>query len=902
LTFPAGTSFGRYQIAALLGVGGMGEVYRATDTGLKRDVAIKTLPQALMADADRTARLQREAELLATLNHPNIAHVYGLEHGAGALAIVMELVDGPTLAERIAAGPVPPAEALSIARQVLDALEAAHARGIVHRDLKPENVKVNADGVVKVLDFGIAKALESPHTLVATDRRVTHTGMVVGSPGYMSPEQAAGRAVDERVDIWAFGCLLYELLTGNPAFATDDRSYATLDLAALPRQVPAAARDVIELCLRRDPKRRFADVRDVRLALDGELTTRSNADTPTLASARRSPAVWLVTGLALGAAAVGLLFLTRTPSTEQRLVTRFSTPIEIALPEVSIADDGARIAYWGGNPQQIYVRDLAALEPRPVLGTEDSTTPPPPPPCFSPDGNWLAFSADGYSRIKKVPIGGGTALPLADGLDTADFCDWGEDGFVYFGTRGGIERVGALGGSAELVVSPAGERGEVSYELPLLLPRGEKMLVTVPVSGGLRVAVVDLATRTAQTVLENAGFATYAATGGNEMHGHLLYGRNGVLMATPFDLETLAVGAPTPVADGIAETGPFTYAAVSRAGTLAYVAGDSRGAGDSTLVLVDRAGAAQPIADAPGFYGEVRLSPDGRRAALAIVDPQTFNSDLWVYELADGRFARLTFDEPGASGVRANIGATWTPDGARILYFNQDRTTMLSSGRAELRSVPSDGSALPVTLVPSQQWRTRRVLETESISPDGRTLLGTARDTEAASADIWMLPLASAMEPPVSAAPRDFLATSFDERDPAFSPDGRYVAYSSNESGHYEIYVVAFPGPGGKSQVSRAGGRLPRWNPNGGELYYFDEGEIMAVDVDTVGPFRAGNPRSLFATRALATTLGRYYDVARDGPRFLLLEARGVLQPMQLRVAVNWFEELRQLAPPPLSR
>ena len=893
MALSTGTRFGPYEVTALLGVGGMGEVFLATDTNLKRDVAIKALPATFAADADRVARLQREAELLAALNHPNIAQIYGLERSGGTVALVMELVDGPTLAERIAQAPLPLDEGLPIALQIASALEAAHARGIVHRDLKPANVKLAADGSVKVLDFGIAKML-GPMTgglTTVPGASVTQSGMVLGSPGYMSPEQAAGRPVDERADIWAFGCVLYEMLTGQRPIGGGDA-----DLGALPQTLPLPVRQALALCLQREPKRRLADIRDVRLVLDGAFA----ADAPAEAPSRRRQVSVALAGLVLGGVAVGLVSLALRPDAEPQPVTRFSTPISVALPEISIADDGAQIAFWSGSPQQIYVRALDEIEARPVAGTADATAPPPPPPCFSPDGQWLAFSADGLTRLKKVPITGGTALAMAEGLETADFCDWGEDGHIYFGTDRGIERVADVGGQPEVVVAPSGERSELNYELPSLLPGSSQLLFTLVASGNIQVALADLATRDVEILLEDAGFATFAATGADGTRGHLLFGRNGALIAAPFDPSRRRLGALSPVADGIAETGPFTFAVVSRNGTLAYVAGNSTGSGDATLTWVDRQGIEQSLPEVPAWYGEVSLSPDGRHAALTIIDPATFNTDLYLYEIEANRLARLTFDEPGVTGVRANIGATWTPDGQRIIYFRQDQVTMIGSGLSELRSVPIDGSAPPTTLVPAAAWPTRR-LESSSISPDGRVLLGTARNSNVAAGDIWMLSPTGELGAPSSseAAPSDFVQTSFNERYAAFSPDGRFVAYTSDESGRDEIYVVPFGGSGGKAQVSRNGGTLPRWNPRGGELFFLATNALMAVDVATEGAFRAGTPHVLFTTPPLLKSLGRYYDVAPDGSRFLMIKvARAAQQSMDLRVVLNWFEEVKRLAPP----
>jgi len=519
MPFAPGTRFGSYEVVALIGVGGMGEVYRAVDTNLKRSVAIKVLPPLFAADAEWLVRFQREAETLAALNHQNIAHVYGLERIDGTAGLVMELVDGPTLADRIVQGKVPLAEALSIAAQIADALEVAHERGIVHRDLKPANVKVRADGAVKVLDFGIAKSLltapgasGSHPTKVANTPTMTQLGMILGTAAYMSPEQARGKPVDRRTDVWAFGCVLYEMLVGKAAFEGEDAA-ATIgrvlerevDMSALPPGVPAAVRQTLAACLQKDAKKRVRDLGDVKLALEGAFETRETAAAPR-AGAR--PA-WRRVGVpaaafAAGAAAFALAAWRVAPPPEPPTVTRLSMPVASGsvVPQVSIARDGKRIAFWPGDSPAIRVRELDAFEWRTVAGAVPAEGNNGNAGCFSPDGAWLAFATG--NALRRIALAGGAPLTVARDLAGADWCDWGDDGNLYFGSSAGIMRVPASGGAAEVVAAPSAEGGE-SYGLPQLLPGGKQLLFNVFRTADVqtaRVDVLNLATRERKTLLE----------------------------------------------------------------------------------------------------------------------------------------------------------------------------------------------------------------------------------------------------------------------------------------------------------------------------------------------------------------------------------------------------------------
>jgi serine/threonine-protein kinase len=901
MPFSPGTRFGPYEIAALIGVGGMGEVYRAGDAALKRDVAIKVLPEFLAGDAERLARFQREAEMLAALNHQNIAHVYGLERSGTTTGLVMELVDGPTLADRIAQGRIALAEALPIAMQIADALEAAHERGIVHRDLKPANIKLRADSTVKVLDFGNAKALQpafaasGSQTRVANTPSVTQIGTILGTAAYMSPEQARGKPVDKRTDVWAFGCVLYEMLTGKPAFDGEDATTTIgrvlereVDMRALPVDVPAGVRKTLTACLQKDAKKRVRDIGDVKLALDGAFETRVQ---PAGAQPAWRRALALAAAFALGAAALGLVAWRLWPAPEPRTVTRLSMPTTVSGPAMTaISPDGRRVGYRDSNSQTIQVRDLDQFEARAIPVSSDSNDAPP---CFSPDGQWIAYSNGNTGQLlKKAPISGGAALTVAQNLVGAASCHWGEDGYIYFGTTPGIMRAPEAGGPAERVVAPSAERGEALVYRPQLLPGGAQLLYSVVGERGVesvRVDVLNLVTQERKTVLDGVGVATFVPATRRASRGYLVYGLNGALFAAPFDARSLEAGAARPVVSDILGSGPASSASVSASGTLAYLSGPNLTdfQEDATLIAVDRDGTQQALPGPPDIYGEVAFSPDGRRAAIARVDVSGNTADVWIYELDGDRFNRITFEG-------ANFGVIWTPDGKRLIYLHADSVAAVGGTRMELRSVPTDGSGAASTLVGSANWM-RGGFYATSVSPDGKALLLAAEG----ATDVLALTLDEGSPPAVStAAPRPFVATAYRESWATFSPNGRFVAYTSNESGRDEVYVVPYPGPGGKSQVSLGGGTMPRWNRNGKELFYLSAGKLMNVEVDTSATFRVLTPRALFDTPPLVQNRGLSYDVSPDGTRFLMLKSgASAEQQTELRVVINWIDELERVAP-----
>jgi serine/threonine protein kinase/Tol biopolymer transport system component len=883
MPLPSGTALGSYEIQSLIGQGGMGEVYRARDTRLKRVVAIKVLPPAFAADPQRMARFQREAEVLASLNHPGIAAIYGLEERA----LVMELVDGPTLA-----GPLPIETALNYARQIAEALEYAHERGVMHRDLKPANIKVTPEGpsgsMVKLLDFGLAKAIEDPvpsgdpSESPTLTLGATRAGVILGTASYMSPEQAHGKAADRRADIFSFGAVLYEMLSGKRAFTGEsvgDTLASVLkldpDWKNLPAETPESIRRLLRRCMAKDRKQRLQAIGEARIILE-------NPGSEAEASPRLKPAPpwsWIATtAIAAVVAAVALWGWLKPAPPEPRPLTRFSVQSQVkGIPLPTLSRDGSRIAQSGGPQSGISLRAMDEFEAKLIPGTEGGL-----PPCFSPDGQWIAFAGAGQTQLKKVPVAGGAALTLADGLTGVNYCDWGRDDNVYFAVRGGIMRVPSSGGKPETLATPDVKKNETSYSSPQLLPDGKQLLLgIVPTRGPnfTQVVTLNLQTKEKKILLENAGIARYAPSGPNPSIGHIVYGHNGSLFAVAFDVNRLQVGSPSPVLDGVGGIGPLAFFGLSDSGTLAYFAGAASGLPQETLVWVDRQGAEQPIPVPARTYRSVKLSPDGGRIVVSITDSQTLTSDIWIYDLARGSLERRTF-----GGINQN--PVWTPDGKRLIYGSAN-----TPGGPGVSIVPADGSGAPSSILASADAG----YAPTSISPDGKTLMGTR--TGGGGTAVWVLPLAEGST--AEAKPTIFLESKFSEQNAQFSPDGHWVAYQSNESGGDQVYVVPYPGPGGKSQVSLDGGASPHWNRNGRELFFRNGNKMMAVDVQTSPNFHAGTPKMLFETDASPALLG--WDVSPDGRRFLMTRpgATQTGQQPEMRVVLNWFEELRRRVPLP---
>jgi serine/threonine-protein kinase len=895
-----GTQLGSHEITALLGKGGMGEVYRARDLKLKREVAIKILPEEFARNADRVSRFQREAEVLASLNHPNIATIHDLEETDGTRYLVLELVEGETLADRISRGPLPAEEALNVAKQICEALEAAHERGIIHRDLKPANVKLTPDGRVKVLDFGLAKAMEdrvsttmlsnSPTILSAA----TNAGVILGTASYMSPEQAAGRAADRRADIWSFGVVLWEMLTGKRLFEAESISHTLADVlrSEIPFSqiaAPEPIKALLRRCLDRDLKNRLQWIGEARVAIANYLANPTSAIVDARGEFRYNKLAWVAAGLL--AIVAGLSFwlgFERRPTASQLSIVRFSMTLP-ARPNpgwVALSHDGEYLAFSAGTLHKpIYVRKLDQLELRPLTGTEDALFP-----AFSPDNQWIAYMsvAGGRTRqLKKIPLSGGPVQTLVENIDAGpSTLRWEADDNIYYGTRRGLERVSGGGGKPEVLAQA--QKGEVAYNAPQLLPGGTMVLFSA--SFGLnrvQIRVLNLRTGEQKILLEDAGFGAYAPVGPGLASGQIIYGNKGSLFAARFDKETLRVGPPLPLLGGIEGAGIYATFGFSDSGTLAYVPITGQpifadlGIG-GTLEWVDRQGAEEPLPAPPqGYWGDPRLSPDGTRAAIAIVDPQQGIPDIWIYELARGALTRLTSN-------KANMYPAWTPDGKRLIYSSS--TSFANQENSELRAAPADSSNPPTTLASSDGTGQ---LPT-SLSPDGKLVIGV-RDRPGTSIvdpsgrQIFILP----MDPgsATGAKTQVFLESGFDKGRATFSPDGRWVAFQSDETGREEIYVVPYPGPGGKTQVSPGGGTSPRW-ARSGELFYKNGDKMMAVKVETGAEFRPGTPRILFEKAGA-------YDVSPDGKRFLMVRpvSGPPNQTIEMRVVVNWFTELQQRVP-----
>ena len=878
-----GSTLGHYKILEKLGEGGMGEVYRAEDTRLDRDVAIKVVTEAFATDHERVARFEREAKVLASLNHSHIAQIYGLEKHEGQQFLVLELVEGPTLSERVAQGPISLDNALRVALQVAEALESAHERGIVHRDLKPANVKLTPAGAVKVLDFGLAKPTMD---VTATDLSVSPTltahmtqpGVILGTAAYMSPEQARGHEVDRRTDIWAFGCLLYELLSGRKVFGGESVTdllaaivTADPDWSVLPEQTPRRIRDLLRRCLEKDPHLRLQHMGDARIEI-GELIDRPVSEatlSPSSDSQPRPLTRRLIIGLAiLATTALGWAiwswsvirtFDAAPPPTARAQISlpNGSRPASARSPSVALSPNGTHlvVAALTGDSSQLYIKSMERFEFEPIPGTQGARSP-----FFSPNGEWVGFVAKG--KLQKVALSGGAPMALCDATERTLGASWGPDDFIVFtpDVASGLLRVQAGGGVPEEVTRPIAERGEVGHNWPEILPDGRTVLFTLQTSEGFSIAILSLDTGQWNTLIEHGTMPRYSAS------GHLIYAAEGGLRAVPFDPDSLASDlTPVPVLDGVVT---FT---VSRNGSLVYppaTADAARGA----LVWVDRLGVATPLSETPGNYSSPRLSPDGVHLAINVQSSRA--ADIWTYDLERHTRSRLT--------VEGNINnfLVWTPDGQRIT-FNSTRTNHGIYWKA------ADGSGNAAQLLE----RTHPQLP-GSWSPDGRALVFTLLDPSTRD-DLWVLQIGDENEP------LPLLATPFRERAPRISPDGYWLAYVSDDSGQDEVYVQPYPGPGARWTLSADGGTEPVWSLDGSELFYRSGERLMAVTIESEPDFKAGRPTVLFEGQYdNAAAFGHpNYDVSPDGQSFVMIRTERNEEQVHLNVVFNWFEELRRLAP-----
>jgi Tol biopolymer transport system component/tRNA A-37 threonylcarbamoyl transferase component Bud32 len=902
MSLDPGSRFGTYDVEALIGAGGMGDVYRATDTALKRRVALKVLSESFVGDPNRLARLQREAELLAALNHANIAHIYGIERSGGTTALVMELVEGDTLATRLAQGPLPPSDALGVALQIVAALEAAHEQRIVHRDLKPANIKVKSDGTVKVLDFGIAKALDAraisgSQPPVLTTPAMTEAGVVLGTAAYMSPEQARGKPVDKRADVWAFGCVLYEMLTGRPAFAGDDVTTTLArvlerepDLGALPRGLAPGVRQALELCLQKDPKKRLRDIGDVRLALEGGLAAPAAPSAAAPAWRRAWP---IAAALVVGALFAGafLLWNQRPPQTAAPAaalpVSRFvitppaSAPLSnLAGYDVIISPDGKRIAYFSQDPAgsgrtQLYVRELDGLEARPIQGA-DASGAGNLNPFFSPDGKWIAYRQP-QKGIVRVSVEGAPSIKLADDPQTFVGGDWGADDTIVYSTGNDIWRMSAGGGGDKKSLTPHDEAQIVTgLASPTLLPGGRAVLFGRIDGAVERVGVLDLTTGEQKILVEGGQNPTYVAA-----TGHLVFARGTTLMAAPFDAAELSLtGEPVALIQGVRHPSSQNAAdyALSQNGTLVYVPDDGQMAGAGfAVVWVDRAGrvVGKALEEVVDTARDPRLSPDETRLVLSTGN--FGDGSIWVYDLR----GRPPIPLAVGGGSR---GPVWSPDGKRIAFL---RVSVQPPG---IYTTLSDGSMLNPEPLRANGLRGLPAVWSSS----GELILVTQGS---GSADI----VATAAAPEGEVRP--IVATNDFEIDPALSPDGRWLAYASNRTGEPEIWVKRYP-DGVPVRVSRSGGFEPVWSTDGKELFFLQGNAMMSVaGLDSSGDFSFGAPTQLFvgAFFTIPNPAARTYTVARDG-RFLMIQPPGsgpnnLQNPGSIVVVQNWIEELKQRVP-----
>jgi Tol biopolymer transport system component len=894
MTLASGTKLGPYEITGAIGAGGMGEVYRAKDTRLDRVIAIKVLPDHLASRAELRERFDREARTVASLNHPHICTLHDIGHQDGIDYLVMEYLEGETLAERLKKGPLPLEQVLQFAIEIADALDKAHRKGITHRDLKPGNIMLTKSGT-KLLDFGLAK-LRGPQAAVASMSAVptegsnlTAQGSIVGTLQYMAPEQLEGKEADARTDIFAFGVVVYEMATGKKAF--EGKSQASLiakiletdppPISSLQPMTPPALDRVVKRCLAKEPDERWQSASDLTHEL--KWIAESGAQIPSQMSAPvkgiralgpgRRPIVVGLVALLFGAVIASLAIWNLKP-TPPRPVSRFT----IALPPgqqlagpgggpaaAALSPDGTHLAYVAsqGGTQQLYLRAMDNLEARPIPGTEGGVGP-----FFSPDGQWVGFFAGG--KLKKVSVSGGAAVTLGDAPVPLG-ASWSSQGTIAFASSANVslQQVPDAGGAPQPLTRI--EKGEVGHRWPEFLPGGKGVLFAAGGTGlnfaNAQVAVQSVATGERRNLVQGATQPRYAPS------GHLVYLQGGSLMAMPFDPQRLtATGVAVPVVEGVLQYG------ISATGSLVYVSG---GQSQSKLVWVNRNGVEQSLAAPAHAYVRPQLSPDGRRVAVGIVEQET---QVWLYDLSRDTLTRLTFEG------NVNLNPAWTPNGKRIAFNSSKEETLanifwqLADGSGGLERLTS-GEYVQVPM----SW-----------SPDGQ-LLAFIELNPTTGLDIWVLRMGGPSAGPGQVRKaQPFLRTPFNESVPAFSPDGHWLAYISDESGRYQVYVQPYPGPGGKWQISTDGGTEPLWNPKGRELFYRSGNKMMVVDIATQPGFSAGKPRMLFEGpyRPTVTTI-QNYDLSPDGQRFLMLkptESAGAA-PAQINVVLNWFEELKQKVP-----
>ncbi|MGE5278469.1 MAG: protein kinase domain-containing protein [Acidobacteriota bacterium] len=901
-----GQRIGPYEIAASIGRGGMGEVWRARDGKLQREVAIKALPEEFRRDPERLARFEREARLLASLNHPSIAAIYGLEEQDGSQFIVMELVPGQTLAERLAEGPLAVEEAIAVAAQVAAGLEAAHGAGIIHRDLKPSNIKLRPDGAVKLLDLGLARAVEPSGAPVDSSLSptlttpATRTGVILGTAAYMSPEQARGKPLDRRTDIFSFGSVLYECLTGRQAFSGETVSdtlsailAAEPDWSLLPAAAPARLRELLRRCLQKDPKRRLHDIADARIEIE-EAQTAGEAFTPAPAtSSSRARLLWALVGALVATAIFAAMWmLSRREPVAQVPIVRAVLPLPpgerpftgyrspfIPHPTLAISPDGRTIvlAAVRDGALRLLRRRLDAVQAEPIQGTEQGYAP-----FFSPDGQWIGFFT--ANELKKVPLSGGSALPICLVPPVTAGGSWADDGRIVFTaqTNGPLFAVSDRGGEPRPLTKLDASRGEHAHLFPQALPGGHAILFTLRLGrdfqdvGKSNIAALDTRTGKWRTVLEGSSYARYAA-------GRLVFLRGSSVFSAPFDPARLQVtGTAVALIEQIAvdATQGTAHFDISPVGTLALLDGPIIIPTTAVLQL-DRRGKEVSLPLPPAHYANPRLSPDGKR--LAITQHLGFRGAIVVYDRERRNLSTLT-PEPGRSFV-----SVWSPDGKRIAF------SRFADAAPELCVKNADGSGEVEAL-------TRTTSDAEiptSWSPDGRVIAYTVTyvadrspTRRMLSTDIWLLSLGGQR----SSLP--WFETAFRETAPAFSPDGKWIVYVSDEPGHPEIFLRPYPGPGAKIKISSDWGIEPAWSRDGRELLYRAgaRGEkFLSVEIRTSPELVVSQPRLLFSSDLdVGGPEGREdrfreYDVSRDGSEIIALRTAGPAEPdRRLMIVTNW--------------
>jgi Tol biopolymer transport system component/predicted Ser/Thr protein kinase len=887
MLFMIGKTLGHYEITSQLGKGGMGEVYQAKDQRLGRDVAIKVLPEEFAKDADRTARFQREAKVLASLNHPNIAAIYGLEESTGTNFLVMELVEGVTLVDQLKRGPIPVEDSLNLALQITEALEAAHEKGIIHRDLKPANIKVTPEGKVKVLDFGLAKAFAGEQSDLnlsnspTLSNAATQQGVILGTAAYMSPEQAKGKIVDKRADVWAFGCVLFEMLTGRSLFSADDVSQTLArvlerqpDFSSLPPDLHPKIIELLERCLEKEARNRYSGIGDARVdiqkALDDPRGVFVKSDSE---GKRRSKWKWVLlyaVGVVVAAAAIVSVVLWKLKPPEPRRVMRFEYVLPVgrqfirnSVGEVplTISPDGSHFVY--GANGGLYLRYMNDPDARLIPGTDGIDEPP----FFSPDSKWIAYVSQPEGKLKKVSVSGGAPIALCDAKSFMNGM-WNEDNTIIFTTdEPRVMRVSADGGAPETLA----EGKNALYVEPQLLPDGKSMLFTEISSGKPKIMVRSLKSGEVRELFEGEN-ARYLPT------GHIVYFLEGNLFAIPFNPDTLqTTGGRVSM---IQDVGDYS---ISGDGTLIFTPGTQNAAQSRfSLVWVDRKGKEEPFAEIQSPWVDLSLSPGGTQLALAFITKG--NADVWIRDLLRGTMTRLTFDEI------SDEFPLWTPDGKRVVFYSQfGRTSKIC-----WKAANGSGEIEQLALVPDKQiypW---------SWSGDGKALLLT-EITSPGQVDIGMLSIEG------DRSRKPLLSDKYNEGDPKISPDGQWMAYTSNESGRNEVYVRPFPEVNkDKWLISTSGGYCPLWAPDGRELFYRNGDAAMAVAVETKPAFKPGKPQILFQGQYFSTpSYATPWDISRpDGKRFVMAKP---YQPpnskpeeilsRKINIVLNWFEELKQRVP-----